>query len=105
MWQFDNASNEWANKGRFKPQNGSSRHRTITERGDIAIATSAVRAPDSSLSTIRRDTRACMSNMIIDKTTTTSMFASTITPLDPHAYKLLIPVTVVLDSISLELGT
>ena len=48
---------EWVDNGRFRRHNGSGRPMATTDREDRVMVRSAVTAPDSSLSTIRRATR------------------------------------------------
>ncbi|GFU63346.1 HTH_Tnp_Tc3_2 domain-containing protein [Trichonephila clavipes] len=58
---------EWVNNGRFQCLDGSGRPRATADREDRLIVRSAVIAPDSSLSTLRRATRARVSTMTIHK--------------------------------------
>ncbi|GFS56429.1 hypothetical protein TNCV_4302621 [Trichonephila clavipes] len=53
--------------GRFQRHDGSGRHRATADREDRLVVRSAVTVPDSSLSTIRLETRTRVSNMTIPR--------------------------------------
>lgn len=57
----------WVENGRVQRQDGSGRPRATTNREDRAIVRSAVTAPSSSLSTIRRSTQTPVSTMTIHR--------------------------------------
>ncbi|GFS56807.1 HTH_Tnp_Tc3_2 domain-containing protein [Trichonephila clavipes] len=58
---------ECVDSGRFQHHDDSGRHRATADREDRLTVRSAVTAPDSSLSTIRRVTRTCVSIMTIHR--------------------------------------
>ncbi|KFM68833.1 hypothetical protein X975_07143, partial [Stegodyphus mimosarum] len=58
---------EWVYNGRFQRHDGSCRPRSTTNREDRLIVRSAVTAPDSSLTKIRRATRTRVSTMTIHR--------------------------------------
>ncbi|GFT64895.1 HTH_Tnp_Tc3_2 domain-containing protein [Trichonephila clavipes] len=58
---------EWVDNGRFQSNDGSGRPRATTDRKDRLIVRSAVTAPDSSLSNVRRATRTQVSTMTIHR--------------------------------------
>ncbi|GFX53312.1 HTH_Tnp_Tc3_2 domain-containing protein [Trichonephila clavipes] len=58
---------EWGDNGRFQRHDSSGQPRATANRGNRLIVRSAVTAPDSSLSTIRRVTRTRVSTMIIHR--------------------------------------
>ncbi|GFX97086.1 HTH_Tnp_Tc3_2 domain-containing protein [Trichonephila clavipes] len=58
---------DWVDNGRFQRHEGSGRSRAIADREDRLTVRSAVTAPDSSLSTVRRATRTRVSTMTIHR--------------------------------------
>ncbi|GFV98173.1 uncharacterized protein TNCV_4449301 [Trichonephila clavipes] len=58
---------EWVESGRFQRHDGSGRPRATADREDKLTVKSAVTAPDSFLSTIRRATRTRVSTMTIHR--------------------------------------
>lgn len=58
---------EWVNHGRTQRQEGSGRPRETTEREDRSIVRAALRAPDSSLSSILRATGASVTARTINR--------------------------------------
>ncbi|GFV78053.1 HTH_Tnp_Tc3_2 domain-containing protein [Trichonephila clavipes] len=58
---------EWGDNGRLQRHDGSGRPRVTADLEDRLIAKSAITAPDSSLSTIRRVTRTRVSTITIHR--------------------------------------
>ncbi|GFV73809.1 HTH_Tnp_Tc3_2 domain-containing protein [Trichonephila clavipes] len=58
---------EWVDSGRFQRRDSSGQPRATADREDRLIVRSAVTAPDSSLSTMRRATRTRESTMTIHR--------------------------------------
>ncbi|UYV82610.1 hypothetical protein LAZ67_22000130, partial [Cordylochernes scorpioides] len=58
---------KWVNNGSMQRQDGSGRLRATTERGDKAIVRMAVAAPESTLTTIQRETGTQVSKMTINR--------------------------------------